>query len=78
MRVSVGKFGKFDFKFERNNDKAKYREMIFRVLKQNWACARHIACGAKILRSAYSCECNEAKISEKRSRDEPQNLQIWM
>ena len=42
---------KFGFKFERSNDKAKYREMIFRVLKQNLACARHIACGAKILRN---------------------------
>ena len=31
MRVSVGKICKFDFKFERNNDKAKYFEMIFGV-----------------------------------------------
>ena len=71
MQISVGKIYKFDFKFDRKKDKAKYREMIFRVLKQNWACARHIACGAKILRSACSCEYNEAKISEKRSRDKP-------
>ena len=26
---------KFGFKFERSNDKAKYREIVFRVLKQN-------------------------------------------
>ena len=35
MQVSVGKIYKFDFKFDRKRDKAKYREMIFRVLKQN-------------------------------------------
>ena len=66
MQVSVGKIYKFDFKFDRKKDKAKYREMIFRVLKQNWACARHIACGAKILRNLGKALARQAlaKISE--------------
>ena len=31
VRVSVSQIYKFGFKFERSNDKAKYREMVFRV-----------------------------------------------
>ena len=35
VRISATQICKFNTKFDRNKDKAKYREMIFRVLKQN-------------------------------------------
>ena len=34
MQISVGKIYKFDFKFDRKKDKAKYREMILRVVQK--------------------------------------------